>query len=55
MFKYIFLAILAAAVYLLFFLDMEVTNQMIGRAFVGAILCAFVVFLIFKFGLHYKI
>jgi hypothetical protein len=55
MFKYIFLAILAAAVYFVFFFDMQLTNQMIGRMFVVGIGSSFVVFLLFKFGLHYKI
>jgi len=55
MFKYIFLAILAATVYFVFFFDMQLTNQMIGRTFIGGISGCFVVFLLFKFGLHYKI
>ncbi len=55
MFKYIFLAILGATVYFVFFFDMQLTNQMIGRLFVGGISGCFVVFLFFKFGLHYKI
>ncbi|NNE63287.1 MAG: hypothetical protein HKN34_04320 [Gammaproteobacteria bacterium] len=55
MFKYIFLAIIAAIVYFVFFFDMQLTNQMIGRLFVGGISGCFVVFLLFKFGLHYKI
>ena len=55
MFKYIFIAILAAAVYFVFFFDMQLTNQMIGRMFVVGIGSSFVVFLLFKFGLHYKI
>ena len=55
MFKYIFLAILAAAAYFIFFVDVQLTNQMIGRSFIGGILACFVVFLLFKFGLHYKI
>ncbi len=55
MFKYIFIAILAAATYFVFFSDMQLTNQMIGRLFVGGISGCFVVFLFFKFGLHYKI
>ena len=55
MFKYIFVAIVGAAVYLLFFFDMPLTNEMIGRIFVGAIGSAFVIFLIFKVGLHYRI
>jgi hypothetical protein len=55
MFKYIFLAILAATVYFVFFFDMQLTNQMIGRLFIGGISGCFVLFLLFKFGLHYKI
>jgi len=55
MFKYVFLTILAAAVYFVFFFEMQLTNQMIGRLFVGGIGACFVVFLFFKFGLHYKI
>ena len=48
MFKYIFLAILAATVYFVFFFDMQLTNQMIGRLFVGGISGCFVVFLMFQ-------
>jgi hypothetical protein len=55
MFKYIFFAILMATVYLLFFIDLQLTNQLIGRLFVGGIGACLVVFLFFKFGLHYKI
>ena len=55
MFKYIFTGILAAAAYFVFFFDMQLTNQMVGRTFIGGILSFFVVFLFFKFGLHYKI
>jgi hypothetical protein len=55
MFKYVFFAILVAAVYLVFFADMQLTDEMIGRLFVGGIGACFVVFLFFKFGLHYKI
>ncbi len=55
MFKYIFLAVLGAIVYFVFFFDMQLTNQMVGRLFIGSILSCFVVFSIFKFGLHYKI
>lgn len=55
MFKYIFLAIVAAVVYLVFFFDMQLTNEMIGNLFVIAIGSAFIVFLIFKVGLHYRI
>lgn len=55
MFKYAFLAILAAVVYFVFFFDMQLTNEMIGKLFVGTIGGCFVVFLFFKFGLHFKI
>ena len=55
MFKYVFLVFLAAAVYFLFFFEMQLTNQIIGRLFIGSIFFCFVVFCIFKFGLHYKI
>ena len=55
MFKYIFLAIVGAAIYLVFFFDMQLTNETIGQIFVGAIGAAFCVFLIFKVGLHYRI
>ncbi len=55
MFKYVFSAILAAAVYFVFFFDMQLTNQIIGRLFIGGIGGCLVVFLFFKFGLHYKI
>ncbi len=55
MFKYIFLCILAAVVYFAFFFDMQLTNQQIGRVFIGGIGTCFVAFSFFKFGLHYKI
>lgn len=55
MFKYIVLGILAAVVYFVFFFDMQLTNQEIGRLFIGGIGACFVVFCFFKFGLHYKI
>ncbi len=55
MFKYIVLCILAAIVYFVFFFDMQLTNQQIGRVFIGGIGTCFVAFSFFKFGLHYKI
>jgi hypothetical protein len=55
MFKYIFLTILAAAAYFVFLSDIQLTNQMIGNLFVEGIATCFVVFLFFKFGLHYKL
>ena len=55
MFKYFFFAVLVAAVYLVVFVDLQLTNQMVGWMFVGGIGGCFLVFLFFKFGLHYKI
>ena len=55
MFKYVFIAILAAIIYFVFFFDVQLTNQAIGQLFVGGIGTCFVVFCFFKFGLHYKI
>jgi len=55
MFKYTFLTILAAAAYFIFVFDMALTNNIIGNLFIGGILSCFAVFLLFKFGLHYKI
>jgi hypothetical protein len=55
MFKYVFLAILAAVAYFVFVFDVQLTNQMIGQLFVVGIGICFVTFLFFKFGLHYKI
>jgi hypothetical protein len=48
-------AILLATVYFVFFVDLQVSNQTVGRLFVVGIGTCFVVFLFFKFGLHYKI
>jgi hypothetical protein len=55
MFKYVFLGIIAATVYFMYFLEVQFTNQMIGRLFVSGIGGCFIAFGIFKFGLHYKI
>src|SRR5210317_2484194 len=55
MFKYVFLAIVAAVIYFVFFFEVQLTNQMIGNLFIGSIGISFVLFGIFKFGLHYKI
>ena len=55
MFKYVFLGIVAATVYFVFFLDVEITNDMVGQLFVSGIGACFLVFGFFKFGLHYKI
>ena len=55
MFKYIFLAVLGTALYFVFFFDAVLTNELIGQLFVSAVLASFLVFAIFKFGVHYKI
>ena len=55
MFKYVILSIAAAVAYFVFVFEMQLTNQMIGSFFIGAISISFGVFAIFKFGLHYKI
>jgi uncharacterized membrane protein YeaQ/YmgE (transglycosylase-associated protein family) len=55
MFKYVLLGIIAATVYFVFILDVQFTNQMIGRLFISGIGACFAVFCFFKFGLHYKI
>jgi len=55
MFKYVVLGIIAATSYFVFFLEVEFTNQMIGRLFVSGIGACFIAYGIFKFGLHYKI
>jgi len=55
MFKYVFLAVLAAFSYFIFYYDGVLSNELIGQLFVSGILACFGVFLLFKFGLHYKI
>ena len=55
MFKYIFLGILAAVSYFVFYFDVVLTNQLIGTLFVSGILGCLLIFVIFKLGLHYKI
>jgi len=55
MFKYVFLAILAAISVFVFYFDIVLTNDVIGKLFVAGILGCLVLFLLFKFGLHYKI
>jgi len=55
MFKYIFITILAAFSYFIFVFDAALTNETIGRMFVSGILGCLCAFLVFKFGLHYKI
>ena len=55
MFKYVFSLILVAVFCLVFFFDIALTNEAIGILFVTGILGCLVLFLLFKFGLHYKI
>ncbi len=55
MFKYIFLALVATITYFGLFFDASLTNESIGNLFVLVILGLLFIFLLFKFGLHYKI
>ena len=55
MFKYVFSAILVVVSSIVFIFDIELTNEAIGRLFVVGIFGCLVAFLIFKFGLHYKL
>lgn len=55
MFKYVLVAIFAALGYVIFIYDAVLTNESIGQIFVYGILGCLLVFLLFKFGLHYKI
>ena len=55
MFKYALLTILTVTAYLIFGYDAALTNEMIGKLFVSGIFACLFVFLLFKFGLHYKI
>lgn len=55
MFKYLVLIIVVMFSYFAFINDVEFTNESIGDIFVISILLCFVLFVVFKFGLHYKI
>ena len=55
MFKYIVVALLVAVSYFAFFYDAALTNESIGRLFIAGIVACFLLFAVFKFGLHYKI
>ncbi len=55
MFKYIFFIIVASVSYFMFFFNPVLTNELIGQMFVSGILGCLGIFLIFKFGLHYKL
>ncbi len=55
MFKYTVVALLAAVSYFAFFYDAALTNESIGNLFIAGIMACFLLFAVFKFGLHYKI
>ena len=55
MFKYVILTIIAAIAYFIFAFKAVLTNEIIGTLFVSGILGCMGIFLLFKFGLHYKI
>jgi len=55
MFKYAFFTVLGAIAYIVFFNDAVLSNESIGRLFVWGILGCLAIFLLFKFGLHFKI
>ena len=56
MFKYALMTIVAVTAYFVFAFDATaVTNETIGQLFVWGILGSLGIFLLFKFGLHYKI
>ena len=50
MFKYIFMLIVTVILYIVFYFDIELTNDQIGQLFVAGILGCLVLFLFFKFG-----
>ena len=55
MFKYISSSLLAVILVVVFVFDLALTNDSIGNLFVAGILGCLVLFLFFKFGVHYKI
>jgi hypothetical protein len=55
MFKYVFLIVLAAFSYFIFYYDAVLSNELIGQLFVSGILGCLAIFILFKVGLHYKI
>jgi len=55
MFQYIFSFLLAVILSFVFVFDLELTNAAIGNLFIAGILGCLVLFLLFKFGVHYKI
>ena len=55
MFKYISSSLLAVVLFFVFVFDLALSNDSIGNLFVAGILGCLVLFLFFKFGVHYKI
>ncbi len=55
MFQYVFISILAIIVPFVFIFDIGLSNHAIGNLFVAGIFACLVLFLLFKFGLHFKI
>jgi hypothetical protein len=55
MFKYISSSLLAVILFLVFVFDLALSNNSIGNLFIAGILGCLVLFLFFKFGVHYKI
>ncbi|MDX1812040.1 MAG: hypothetical protein R3240_08840 [Gammaproteobacteria bacterium] len=55
MFKLIFLILISIAIGAFYVGGVKLTNAEIGNLFIAGIVSTFVLFLLFKFGLHYKI
>ncbi len=55
MFKFLFLVSISLAVGAAYYSEIEISNAQIGTIFVVGILSVFLIFILFKFGLHYKI
>ena len=55
MFKYLILITVSIISYFAFISELQLTNKSIGNIFITFIMICFLIFLLFKFGLHYKI
>jgi len=55
MLKLLFLAIIAGVAGTAYYTDLQLTNAEIGNVFILGILSVFLLFILFKFSLHYKI
>ena len=55
MFKYLLFIVPAVVFCFILFFDFSLTNEKVGNLFISAIVGCLLVFLFFKFGLHYKI